>query len=172
MNSKHLKIALITSCFVGASGALAQTTASAEAPSAAAAEEFADEIIVTAQRRSQRYVDVPTSVSVTTGDQLAAAGANGSRDLDLLTPGLNITQQGTYVQPTIRGVGTTVTGTGADPNIAIYVDGVYLSGQGTALFEFNNIAQIEVLKGPQGALYGRNATGGAIVVSTVAPSLG
>lgn len=172
MNSKHLKIALITSCFVGASGALAQTTASAEAPAAAAAEEFADEIIVTAQRRSQRYVDVPTSVSVTTGDQLAAAGANGSRDLDLLTPGLNITQQGTYVQPTIRGVGTTVTGTGADPNIAIYVDGVYLSGQGTALFEFNNIAQIEVLKGPQGALYGRNATGGAIVVSTVAPSLG
>lgn len=130
-----------------------------------------EELVVTAQRRAERFVDVPASVSVVTATQLASAGVGGSRELRLLTPGLNITQQGTFVQPTIRGVGTTVTGTGADPNVAVYVDGVYQSSQGAALFEFNNIEQIETLKGPQGTLYGRNATGGAIVVTTKAPSL-
>lgn len=131
-----------------------------------------EEIVVTAQRRAERYVDVPASVSVVSAAQLGQAGISDSRELRLLTPGLNITTQGTYVQPTIRGVGTTVTGTGADPNVAVYVDGVYLASQGSALFAFNNIEQIEVLKGPQGTLYGRNATGGAIVVTTKAPSLG
>jgi iron complex outermembrane receptor protein len=146
------------------------------AQSAAGAGKVADppavtEVVVTAQRRSERLVDVPSSVSVVTSKQLTNSGIQDSRDLRLLTPGLNISSQGTYVQPTIRGVGTTVTGTGADPNVAIYVDGVYISSQGSALFDFNNIDQIEVLKGPQGSLYGRNATGGAIVVSTRAPSL-
>ena len=141
------------------------------AQTAATAPNALEEVVVTAQRRSERYVDVPASVSVVTAQQLASSGVEGSRELRLLTPGLNITQQGTYVQPTIRGVGTTVTGTGADPNVAIYVDGVYISSQGSALFDFNNIEQIETLKGPQGTLYGRNATGGAIVVTTKAPSL-
>ncbi len=130
-----------------------------------------DVIIVTAQRRESRYVDVPASISVVSGEQLEDAGVSGTRDLQLLTPGLNISQQGTFVQPTIRGVGTSVTGTGADPNVAVYVDGVYMASQGAALFDFNSVSQIEVLKGPQGTLYGRNATGGAIVVTTKAPSL-
>jgi iron complex outermembrane receptor protein len=147
----------------------------AQAPAEAAppAEEAtgSDEIVVTAQRRDARYVDVPASITVVTGEQLEAAGVSGTRDLQLLTPGLNISQQGTFVQPTIRGVGTSVTGTGADPNVAVYVDGVYMASQGAALFDFNSVSQIEVLKGPQGTLYGRNATGGAIVVSTKVPSL-
>ena len=147
---------------------LAQTTGGA---STKASGNAVEELVVTAERRSERYVDVPASVSVVTATQLDNSGVEGSRELRLLTPGLNITQQGTYVQPTIRGVGTTVTGTGADPNVAIYVDGVYISSQGAALFDFNNIEQIETLKGPQGSLYGRNATGGAIVVTTKAPSL-
>ena len=129
------------------------------------------EIVVTSQRRAERFVEVPASVSVVTATELTASGVTGTRQLRLLTPGLNITQQGLYTQPTIRGVGTTVTGPGADPNVAIYVDGVYQANQGAALFEFNNIEQIETLKGPQGSLYGRNATGGAIVVTTKSPSL-
>ncbi|MDB5423892.1 MAG: putative TonB-dependent receptor [Phenylobacterium sp.] len=144
-----------------------------EAPKSASPPRAAtvDELVVTAQRRSERYVDVPTSVSVVTAAQLATSGVSSSRDLRLLTPGLNITLQGTFIQPTIRGVGTSVTGTGADPNVAVYVDGVYQASQGSTLFDFNNIEQIETLKGPQGSLYGRNATGGAIVVTTKAPSL-
>ena len=130
-----------------------------------------DEILVMAQRREARYVDVPASVSVVSGEQLESAGISGTRDLQLLTPGLNISQQGTFVQPTIRGIGTSVTGTGADPNVAVYVDGVYMASQGAALFDFSDVSQIEVLKGPQGTLYGRNATGGAIVVATKVPSL-
>jgi iron complex outermembrane recepter protein len=148
--------------------------AQAPAQAAPAAEDAtsSDEIVVTAQRRDARYVDVPASISVVTGEQLSASGVSGTRDLQLLTTGLNISQQGTFVQPTIRGIGTTVTGTGADPNVAIYVDGVYMASQGAALFDFNSVAQVEVLKGPQGTLYGRNATGGAIVVTTRVPELG
>ena len=168
MKRSHLIIALLagTATLVPAA-AFAQSTASSK-PAAAATD---TEVVVTAQRRSERLVDVPASVSVVTSTELTNSGIQDSRDLRLLTPGLNITSQGTYVQPTIRGIGTTVTGTGADPNVAIYVDGVYISSQGSALFDFNNIDQIEVLKGPQGALYGRNATGGAIVVTTKVPSL-
>lgn len=129
------------------------------------------EIVVTAQRRSERYVEVPASVSVTTAEQLNDSGITNSHELRLLTPGLNVTQQGLYTQPTIRGVGTSVTGPGADPNVAIYVDGVYQPNQGAALFDFANIERVETLKGPQGTLYGRNATGGALVVTTRAPSL-
>lgn len=129
------------------------------------------DIVVTAQRRSERYVDVPATVSVITAEQLSDSGITNSHDLRLLTPGLNVTQQGLYTQPTIRGVGTTVTGPGADPNVAIYVDGVYQPNQGAALFDFANIERIETLKGPQGTLYGRNATGGAIAITTRAPSL-
>lgn len=170
-----MKIGKLAPCLLAgtalATPALAQD--SSNAPADASVEENANtrEIVVTAQRRESRYVDVPASISVVSGEQLEAAGISGTRDLQLLTPGLNISQQGTFVQPTIRGVGTSVTGTGADPNVAVYVDGVYMASQGAALFDFNSVSQIEVLKGPQGTLYGRNATGGAIVVSTKVPSL-
>ncbi|MDP1632710.1 MAG: TonB-dependent receptor [Caulobacter sp.] len=168
MRRSHLIFALFAgSASLLPAAALAQSGPNTKAPAAATV----TEVIVTAQRRSERLVDVPASLAVITSAQLKDGGVESSRDLRLLTPGLNITSQGTYVQPTIRGVGTTVTGTGADPNVAVYVDGVYISSQGSALFDFNNIEQIEVLKGPQGSLYGRNATGGAIVVTTMAPSL-
>lgn len=127
-------------------------------------------VTVTAQRRSERLIDVPVSVSVSTGAQLEAAGITNSTDIKLVTPGLNLTQQGSFVQPTIRGVGTSVVGPGADGNVALYIDGVYQAVQAAAMFELNDISAIEVLKGPQGTLFGRNATGGAMVVTTLAPS--
>ena len=151
--------------------AMAQTDNTPSAQQASTRNADSSDIVVIAQRRETRYVDVPASVSVVTGEQLGSSGISGTRDLQLLTPGLNISQQGTYVQPTIRGVGTTVVGPSVDPNIGLYIDGVYMSSMGAALFDFNSVSQIEVLKGPQGTLYGRNATGGAIVVSTKEPSL-
>lgn len=162
MRHSHFALALLTSA-----ACLVPTMASAQG----AGDTTSDEIVVTAQRRTERYVDVPATVSVVTAEQLNASGITNSHDLRLLTPGLNITQQGLYTQPTIRGVGTTVTGPGADPNVAIYVDGVYQPNQGAALFDFANVDRIETLKGPQGTLYGRNATGGALVITTRAPSL-
>ena len=151
--------------------AMAQTSSNQTSSESEGEYRNPNEIVVIAQRSEERYVDVPASISVVSGELLESAGVSGTRDLQLLTPGLNISQQGTFVQPTIRGVGTSVTGTGADPNVAVYVDGVYMASQGAALFDFNSVSQIEVLKGPQGTLYGRNATGGAIVVSTKVPSL-
>lgn len=159
------------------SGAACLTPALANAQSAnpqAASQPSATEsgdIIVTAQRRAERLVDVPIAISVVSADQLKASGVSNSRDLKLVTPGLNFSTLGAYVQPTIRGIGTSVVGTGASANVASYVDGVYQPNQVAGLFDFNNIEQIQVLKGPQGTLYGRNATGGAIVVSTRMPSL-
>jgi len=149
---------------------LVPSVALAQAQDGAGVTETGD-IVVTAQRRSERFVDVAATVSVISAEQLSDSGITNSHDLRLLTPGLNVTQQGIYTQPTIRGVGTTVTGPGADPNVAIYVDGVYQPNQGAALFDFANIERVETLKGPQGTLYGRNATGGALVVTTRAPSL-
>lgn len=143
----------------------------ASAQAQTAASDTGDEVVVTAQRRSERLVDVPISISVQSAEELDLAGVSGTDELELVTTGLNFVQQGSFVQATVRGVGTTVTGTGADPNVAIYVDGVYQPNMTGALFEFNNIDQIQVLKGPQGTLYGRNATGGAIVVTTKSPDL-
>jgi len=130
-----------------------------------------DAVIVTAQRRAERLVDVPASVSVVSGEQLGSSGVGNSFDLRLVTPNFNITNQGVFAQPTVRGIGTTVVGPGADPSVAMYVDGVYQAAQQSALLDFADIQSIQVLKGPQGALYGRNATGGAVVITTRAPKL-
>lgn len=129
-----------------------------------------EEVVVTAQRRVEMVTDVPIAMTVVSGEDLARAGIDSSRELGLVVPGLHLTEQGSFAQPKIRGVGTSIVGPGADGNVAIYVDGVYQPSQSAALFDFVDVASIEVLKGPQGSLYGRNATGGAIVVSTAPPS--
>ncbi len=129
-----------------------------------------EEVVVTAQRRVEMVTDVPIAITVVSGEELAQSGVDSSRTLGLVVPGLNLTEQGSFAQPKIRGVGTSIVGPGADGNVAIYVDGVYQPSQSAALFDFIDVASIEVLKGPQGTLYGRNATGGAIVVSTAPPS--
>ena len=89
--------------------------------------------------------------------------------MDRAAPGLVFYVTASHASPTIRGVGSTLTGPGADNPVAVYVDGVYQSAASALLFEFDNIDQIEVLRGPQGTLFGRNATGGAIRVSTQTP---
>jgi len=129
-----------------------------------------EEVIVTAQRREQLITEVPVAMTVVTAESLARSGINSSRDLGLVVPGLTLTEQGSFAQPKIRGVGTSIVGPGADGNVALYVDGVYQPSQAAALFDFVDVSSIEVLKGPQGSLYGRNATGGAIVVTTATPS--
>lgn len=172
MNNHLSKLALIASVSVLAIGAASSQESTQQTDVAneeSAQPRVLDQVIVRAQRRDERLVDVPISVSVSTGEQLKQSGISSSADLKLVTPALNLTQQGSFVQPTIRGVGTSVVGPGADGNVALYVDGVYQATQAASLFELNAIDSIEVLKGPQGSLFGRNATGGAIVVTTAAP---
>jgi len=124
------------------------------------------EIVVTAQRREERLLDVPMAAVAQSGAQLAAAGVTSTRDLQRVVPGLTFTTQGAWAQPNLRGVTTVSSGAGAQSPIAIYVDGVYQSSQIGSLFELPDTERIEVLKGPQGTLFGRNATGGAIQIVT------
>ncbi|MFC0305964.1 TonB-dependent receptor [Rhizorhabdus histidinilytica] len=128
------------------------------------------EIIVQAQRRSERLQDVPISVTVQTGAQLERAGVDNLRDLATVTPGLTFQAQGNFVQPALRGVTTLVTGPGSDNPISLYIDGVYEGTQAGASIDLPDVERVEVAKGPQGTLFGRNSTGGAIQIFTRAPS--
>ena len=162
MTKPRIAALLMSATLLTPVAALAQTTTDGPA-----AEE---EIVVTAQRREEKLKDVPIAITAISSKQLAESGVSGSLQLSMITPGLNFAVQGAYAQPTIRGIGTTVTGAGADANVSIYVDGVYQPSQVANAFDFNNVERIEVLKGPQGTLFGRNATGGAISVTTLTPS--
>lgn len=130
----------------------------------------AGEIVVTAQRRAERLADVPISITALSEAGLASAGVRSTEDLTAAVPGLNFATNGAFAQPTVRGIGTTVSAAGSDANVAIYVDGVYQPNQIGNFSDLVDVEQVEVLKGPQGTLFGRNATGGAIRVTTKAPS--
>jgi iron complex outermembrane receptor protein len=129
-----------------------------------------EEVVVTAQRRSERLQDVPLSISAQSGADLTNAGIVNTQDLTNVVPGLKIDRVGAFTTPAIRGISTQIAQPGADANVAVYLDGVYLPNQATNTFDLPDIDKIEVSKGPQGTLFGRNATGGAIQIYTLSPS--
>jgi iron complex outermembrane receptor protein len=143
--------------------AAASAQTSDEAPSL-------EEVVVTAQKRSERLLDVPMSIAAITGDQLASSGITSTRDLQQMTPGLVTVSNGFAFTPAIRGVSSIGTSPGDETNVSMYLDDVYLGAPMGGLFQLKDIERVEVLKGPQGTLFGRNATGGAIRVVTKAPS--
>jgi len=128
------------------------------------------DIIVTAQRRSERSRDVPISITSISADRLETANVTSLAGIAALTPGLRFDAAGPAMQPTIRGVGTAITTSGGGPDVGIYVDGFFQPNTYTTDFDLTKVKDIEVLKGPQGTLFGRNTTGGAIVVNTPDPS--
>lgn len=160
--------------FMAAAPAMAQMAPAApvgaEAGGSAAPDDgsIAD-IVVTAQRREQRLQDVPITITAITGAQAAVAGVTGTATLQTAVPGLIINRQANNAAPYIRGIGTSNSNPSSENSVAIYVDGVYQPAPFGNFFEFNNIERIEVLKGPQGTLFGRNATGGVIQIITRDP---
>lgn len=164
------KFVLLASAVALPMSAAAQTAQAEPAESEASSSGGFDAIVVTAQRREERLQDVPLSITAQTGEQLSTAGVDDIRDLGNVVPGLTFTTQGAFAAPTIRGVQSTVAIAGADSPVAIYVDGVYQPNQLANVFELADIERLEVLKGPQGTLFGRNATAGAIVIHTRKPS--
>jgi iron complex outermembrane receptor protein len=128
-----------------------------------------EEIVVTAQRRAEVLQSVPIAITVLQSDDLAAAGVTNVQELSSLTPGLQMTQQRNLATPYLRGVGTQNGGQGEESSIALYVDGVYYAAQSAGIFSLADVERVEVLKGPQGTLFGRNATGGLIHVITRTP---
>jgi iron complex outermembrane recepter protein len=130
-----------------------------------------DAIVVTAQRRPERLQRVPISLSVKSGDELDRMQATDMVRLGQVVPSLLMTRTGAFTQPYLRGVGKRST-LGVENSVATYVDGVYLASSISALLDLRGIERVEVLNGPQGTLYGRNATGGVIHVVTRDPAPG
>lgn len=128
-----------------------------------------EEVVVTAQRRAERLQDVPIAVNVITADQAEKVGVTDAVTLASIVPGVRMGRTGFSGTTFIRGVGSTAGNVGQEPSVATFVDDVYLTSSAGALFNYNNISSIEVLKGPQGTLFGRNATGGVIHVRTLEP---
>ena len=130
-----------------------------------------EEVIVTAQRREQSLMEVPIAVAVVTGDTMEEFNLEGSHDLQFFNPGIQFTNVSGTSQVTLRGVGTGYSGPGLSNSVATYIDESYVTAQvGGAQF-FIDMENVQILKGPQGTLYGRNATGGAVLYKTKDPDL-
>jgi len=131
-----------------------------------------DEIIVTAQKRSENLQQVPISILAMDAEALEASGVATIDDVTRLAPGMSMSNVGSgFVSYTyIRGAGTNVIDSGADPSVAYFLDEVYLGGTAGLQFDLVDIARIEVLKGPQGTLFGRNAAAGAVHIITQDPA--
>jgi iron complex outermembrane receptor protein len=123
-------------------------------------------IIVTAQRRAERTQDVPISITSISAETLQHANIQQLGDIAKLSPATRFDYTSNFVQPTIRGIGTSVVQSGGGANVGIYTDGFYSPNSLAADFQLLNVQSIQVLKGPQGTLFGRNTTGGAILVTS------
>lgn len=133
-----------------------------------------EEIVVTATKREESIQDVPIAVTAISDVQLERAGINDVTDLVRLTPSFNMNSSQTETGGTtlrIRGVGTTGNNIGLESAVGVFVDGVYLSRPGVALGELLDVEQLELLRGPQGTLFGKNTTAGAINVKTKKPNV-
>jgi outer membrane receptor protein involved in Fe transport len=158
-----------------ASVAVAQEAAPVPAPVQTAVEEAAPEgeIIITATRRAQALSDVPIAVSAVTADALSNSGASDIRQLNQLSPSLLVSSTSSEAGAgvaRIRGIGTVGDNPGLESSVAVFIDGVYRNRSGVALTELGDVERIEVLRGPQGTLFGRNASAGLINIVTRAPS--
>ena len=129
-----------------------------------------DEIIVTAQRREENLQTVPISVSAFSGEQLKAQGTTDISRLENIVPGFQFGRSGPDARPAIRGVRTENVGVNGDTTIGFFIDGVYQSRSQQATLSFVDIERVEIQRGPQGTLYGRNTFGGNIAISTAKPS--
>jgi iron complex outermembrane recepter protein len=127
-------------------------------------------VVVTAQRRAESAQDVPISIVAYTAEHLEAVNVQSLPQIAQIVPGLQFQAVGASSVPYLRGVGAATTAAGMESTVPLIVDGVYLSAQGSSLMSLTNIESIEVDKGPQGTLFGRNATGGVIQVRTRQPS--
>jgi len=132
-----------------------------------------EEVIVTAQRRQATVQETPISIEAFNADRLAQRGIDGLDDLSANVPGMVVEPFPTHnatLRITVRGVGVTDAQVTQDPAVGIYIDGVYLARSVGLALDLADLERIEVLRGPQGTLYGRNTTGGAVNILTRRPS--
>ena len=128
------------------------------------------EVVVSAQRREENLQDVPISVTALSADQLQQAHITDVASLSLLAPSINFNQEAGWSEPHLRGIGTSATGPGIENSVALYIDGVYHAAMIGGNADLSDVQDVEVINGPQGTLFGRNATGGLIQIRTKDPS--
>jgi iron complex outermembrane receptor protein len=148
------------------------SAAQAQSGNAGASEGGIADIIVTAQRRSENLQKAAIAVSAVAGDTLVQQSITQANDLTRIVPALQVAPAASFTQIYLRGVGTFGANAFAEQGVAFNLDGVYLSRPAAPAGLFYDLERVEVLKGPQGTLYGRNATGGAVNVITAKPKLG
>ncbi len=144
--------------------------ASAEAKSNDQVSFVLEEIIVTATRREASMQDIPMSIAAYSSDVLRDSGVHNIQDLQMLAAGLQIQMVGAQANVTLRGVGAQQGAVGAESGVAVHRDGVYVKQRPEIAMGFFDIERVEVLRGPQGTLYGRNATGGAVNIISKSPT--
>ncbi len=172
MSSTHRKSLLICTALTAAS--LIPTIAWAQtAPEADTNNIGLEEIVVTAQKREQNLQDVPIAVTAVTQETLQANRITTVNDLSSIAPGLTVKPSAGGISTpvfTIRGQASYGVVAGSDKQVSVYVDGVYISSPRGSIFALPDIQRLEVLRGPQGTLFGRNATAGAVSITTRDPT--
>ena len=143
------------------------------APAVHAEQMVIEEVIVTAQKREQSIQDVPIAISAFDQQFLDDAGIDDVLELQFFVPGLTIynNQSPAQTNINIRGVGTAGNSLSLESSVGVYVDGVYRSRQSSSIGDLVDIERVEVLKGPQGTLFGKNTASGAVQFMTVKPNL-
>ena len=175
MKSIHMLLAGVAVLVAPTTAAFAQDgeVTTQEATTGTGDDAYSDnDIIVTATRRDQAAQDVPLAVSVVGGEQLANAGVVDIRGIQQLAPSLKTTtgqSSATGAVLSIRGIGTAGDNPGFEPAVGVFIDGVFRSRAGVALAELPPIERVEVLRGPQGTLFGRNTSAGALNITTQKP---
>jgi iron complex outermembrane receptor protein len=173
MQLKFLAMAGVS--ILATSAAHAQVTTSGNAPAAARepvlGSDSLAEIVVTAQRREESLQKVPVAVTAIGSEQIDLLRVTNVKNLAGLAPSLQIATQGLQSNPSIsiRGIASGVSNNAVDPKVGIYLDGVYIGRTTGSIFDLGDIQRVEVLRGPQGTLFGRNATSGAISLVSAPP---
>lgn len=158
-------------CGVGLAGICGVLTAGGAQAATETEAAKVDEVIVTAQKHSENLQNVPISITALNEAALARSGVTTLDSIQRYAPGLTMSTVGSgFVSYTyMRGSGTNQIDSGSDPSVAFFVDEVYLTGTAGLQFDLFDVARVEVLKGPQGTLFGRNAAAGAISITTKRP---
>lgn len=165
-----LAVAVASPAYAQVRQAAAQATTTQ--PSDAAAKADIGDIVVTAQRRSERLQDVPLAVTAVPAEVAVKSGLRSMVDVKLVTPGVDLTSSTGFVMLTMRGIGVPFVSPGLESSVAIYADDTYLprtSGL-NSLMDLVDPGSIEIIRGPQGTLYGRNATGGVLRLNSANPT--
>lgn len=166
-SSELKKASFIRASLLASAAIMAGVSMPAMAQTAPAEDDSANaEIIVTAQKREERLQDIPLAVSVVGGEAVANNGGITLENAQYLVPSLNFRKAGTSLNQALflRGVGTINFSIAAEPSVAAVLDGVVLSRAGEGFTDLFDVERIEVLRGPQGTLFGKNASAGVVSI--------